>query len=344
MSAVVAGLTPQPPSMTGPKKAAILLVTLGEDASARLIKQLNSEEIQAVSEAVLNLGTVPVEEAQTVLEEFQQAALRIAGRGGFDTTRRILTSAFGAEMGNRLAERMPKARVEDSASFDPLQNADPRQLAKFIHDEHPQTMALILSHLNTAQASSLLSSLPPEMRSDVIMRMATLDQIAPEIISKIAAVVGQRLKSLGQFKREATGGVRAVADILNRLDSEASNEVLQHVGEQDQELADTIRQRMFVFDDLVALDSNGVKELLARVDRKLLIVGLKGTTDELKTLIMQGMSQRGAEMLKEDMEAAGPVKIKDVEAAQQQIIAVVKQLEAEGTISLKGGGGDEYVV
>jgi flagellar motor switch protein FliG len=178
----------------------------------------------------------------------------------------------------------------------------------------------------------------------VAQRMASLDQISPEVILKIAGVIGQKLKTLGEFSRESYGGVRAVAEMLNRLDSGSSREILTHIDQQDTNLAETIRHLMFVFEDLLLIDPLGLKEVLAKVDRKVLTVALKGTSEQLRTQILSSMSQRGADMLREDMEALGPVKIKDVEAAQQQIIAVVRQLESEGVLSLKGTVGEQYVV
>ena len=174
--------------------------------------------------------------------------------------------------------------------------------------------------------------------------MASLDQISPEIILKIAGVIGQKLKALGEFSRESYGGVRAVAEMLNRLDSASSREILDHIEQQDTNLAETIRHLMFVFEDLLLIDPMGLKEVLGKVDRKVLTVALKGTSEQLRNQILSCMSQRGADMLREDMDALGPVKIKEVDAAQQQIIAVVRQLEAEGVVSLKGTVGEQYVV
>ena len=228
--------------------------------------------------------------------------------------------------------------------MDLLQKADPQQLAKFIHNEHPQTIALVLSHLNASQAAALLVSLPAEMRADVALRMANLDQISPEIVNKIATVIGQKLQALGEFSRESYGGVRAVSEVFNRLDSGTSKEILDVIENHNPNLVETIRQLMFVFEDLQAIDANQLKEVLARVDRKSLTLALKGTSDALKDHFFGTMSARAVEMLKEDIDALGPVRIRDVEGAQQQIIGIIRQLEAEGVISLKGAGGDQYVV
>lgn len=242
-----------------------------------------------------------------------------------------------------MLDRLVKAMAAEPASFDALQKADPQQLAKFIHSEHPQTIALVLSHLNSSQAAALLTSLPVEIRSDVALRMASLDQISPEVISKIVEIIGHKLKSLGEVSRESCGGVRAVAEMFNRLDMDTSREILEHIENQDQNLVETIRHLMFVFEDLLKIEAAGIKEVLSRVDRKVLTVALKGTSDKLRDHFTSNMSQRGAEMMREDMESLGPIKIKEVEAAQQQIISLLRQLEAENIVSLKGAGGDQFV-
>ncbi len=307
---------------------------------------MDEDEVQDISREVARVQVIATEQAESVLEEFYEMAVAhdYVVKGGIDYARKVLINAFGPEQAKRMLDRLLKALGQETANFDAIQKADPQQLAKFIHSEHPQTIALVLSHLNPSQAAGLLFSLPPEMRADVAMRMANLDQISPEIISKIAGVIGAKLKSLGEVSREAYGGVRAVSEMFNRLDSNTSKEILDHMEGSDPMLVETIRHLMFVFEDLLLLDQNSIKELLGKVDRKVLTLALKGTSDQLKNHMLGAMSQRGAEMLREDMDALGPIKIKEVEAAQQQIIAVVRQLEAEGVISLKGTAGEQYVV
>jgi len=328
------------------RKAAILLVALGEGSSAQLLQQLNEEEVQRVSREVAKLTAVTAEQAESVLEEFHHMsnAGDYVARGGIEFARKLLQRAFEPDHAKRALDRLTKALGADAASFDALQKADPQQLAKFIHNEHPQTIALVLSHLSYSQAAALLTSLPAAMRADISQRMASLDQISPEIILKIAAVIGSKLKALGEFSRESYGGVRAVAEMLNRLDSTSSREILDHIDRQDTNLAETIRHLMFVFEDLLLIDPMGLKEVLGKADRKFLTIALKGTSEQLRNHILSCMSQRGADMLREDMESLGPVKIKEVEAAQQSIIAVVRQLESEGVLSLKGAVGEQYVV
>lgn len=332
--------------LSGARKAAILLVLLGEAASSELIKQLSDDEVQLVSREIARIRTITSEQAESILDEFHQmvVAKDFVVKGGIDYAKKVLINAFGPEVAKKMLDRLVKALGNDVANLDILQKADPQQLAKFVHSEHPQTIALVLSHLNPSQAAALLASLPPGMRADVALRMASLDQISPEIISKIANIIGEKLSALGEFSRQSYGGVRAVAEMFNRLDSVTSKEILEVIEEKNAPLVETIRHLMFVFEDLLLIDQTGIKEILARLDRKVLTVALKGTSEQLRNHFLEGMSQRGSEMLKEDMESLGPIKVRDVEAAQQQIIALVRQLEGEGVINLKGSVGEQYVV
>ena len=327
------------------RKAAVLLIMMGESSSSEVLKYLEEDEVQQLGREIAKLHAITSEQADGVLEEFYQmlVARDYVMKGGIDFARKVLVTAFGPESAKKMLDRLTKTLGAESANFDALQKVDPQQLAKFIHAEHPQTVALILSHLSASQAAGLLSSLPQEMRADVALRMANLDQISPDIIAKIASVIGSRLKALGDISRETYGGVNAVAEMFNRLDSNTSRDILGSIENTDANLVETIRQLMFVFEDLLLMDQNAIKELLQKVDRKILTMALKGTSEQLRNHILSSMSQRGAEMMREDMDALGPIKIKEVEGSQQQIIAVVRQLEAEGVISLKGGGGDQYV-
>ena len=332
--------------LSGARKAAILLVLIGDAASGELIKQLSDDEVQLVSREIARIRTITSEQAETILDEFYQmvVAKDFVVKGGIDYAKKVLFNAFGPEVAKKMLDRLVKALGNDVANLDILQKADPQQLAKFVHSEHPQTIALVLSHLNPSQAAALLASLPPGMRADVALRMASLDQISPEIISKIANIIGEKLSALGEFSRQSYGGVRAVAEMFNRLDSVTSKEILEVIEERNAPLVETIRHLMFVFEDLLLIDGTGIKEILSRVDRKILTVALKGTSEQLRNHFLEGMSQRGSDMLKEDMESLGPIKIRDVEVAQQQIIALVRQLEGEGVINLKGSVGEQYVV
>jgi len=331
---------------TGLQKAAVLLIVLGDQASAELIKHLSEDEIQLVGREIARLKKITPEQSEGVLEEFYQltSAHGFVAKGGVEYARTMLMNAFGPETAKRLMDRLMKALGDGMTTFDALQKADPGQLAKFLHSEHPQTIALVLSHLNPSQSAALLASLPPHLRGDVALRVASLDQISPEVISRIAAVIGQKLNAIGEFSRESYGGVRAVAEMFNRLDSETSKEILASIESQDPTLVETIRHLMFVFEDILLIDVNGMKEVVDRVDRKALTLALKGTGEQIKNHFFQCMSTRGSETMREEIDSLGPVKIREVEAAQQQIISTIRTLEAEGTLSVRGTVGEQYVV
>jgi flagellar motor switch protein FliG len=333
------------PLLTGVQKSAILLIALGDQGSAELLKRLSEDEVQMVSNAIASLPPISPEQLEVVLEEFRSVTGNAAqvGHGGVAFAKRILTNAFGPEGSKKHLERLPEASGKGSHSRE-LQRVEPQLLARFVRSEHPQTVALILAHLSPAQSAAVLTSLDSPVQADIAVRIASLEKISPAVIGKISTVIGQKLKSSGEIKRESSGGPRAVAEIFNQMDSNLSSEILTQIGEENAELMEAIRNKMFVFDDVLSIDANGVKEVLARADRRQLTVALKGASEEVRQHLLKGMSQRGAAMLLEDMEALGPVKIKDVEAAQQQVIAVVRQLESEGVVSLKGGGGNEQYV
>lgn len=344
---MIANATPRnQETLSGVRKAAMLLILIGDKASAEMVKQLSEDELQLVAREIARLDSIPADHAESLLEEFYQMNMAhdFVVRGGIDYAKKMLFQAFGAETSRKLIDRLTKSLGSEFASLDALQKVDPQQLAKFIHNEHPQTIALVLSHLNASQAAALLVSLPTEIRADVALRMGVLDQISPEIITKIATVIGKKLNSLGEYSRESYGGVRAVAEMFNRLDSASSKNILETIEATNPALVETIRHLMFVFEDILMIDQIQLKEITAKVDRRVLTVALKGTSEQLRDHMLATLSARSAEMLKDEMEAMGPVRIKEVEAAQQQIIAVVRQLEAEGTITLKGTVGEQYVV
>ncbi|WP_180539556.1 flagellar motor switch protein FliG [Nevskia soli] len=343
---MITNTSPAPVIFSGVRKAAMLMVILGEKTSAELARCFSEDELQLVSREIARVSQISSEEADAVLDEFQQMMMArdYVMKGGLDYAKKMLITAFGPDHAKKLVDRIIKALGHDIANFDVLHKADPQQLAKFIHSEHPQTIALILSHLSASQAAALLFSLPGELRADVALRMANLDQISPDVINKIAGILGQKLQALGEFSRESYGGVRAVSEMFNRLDSTTSKEILDSIEETDPDLVETIRHMMFVFDDLLLVDINGMKEITSRIDRKILTVALKGTSDQLRDHFLSTLSARASEMLREDMEALGPVKIREVEAAQQQIISLLRQLEADGVINMKGSVGEQYVV
>jgi flagellar motor switch protein FliG len=330
--------------LNGIQKCAVVLISLGDAASADLLKLLSEDEVQKVTEALAHLPPISEEQAAAVLREFHAVLGNSSGwhQGGLGFAKRILTTAFGPEGSRKHLDRLPQGSGGEQAK---LRRLDPALLARFVEAEHPQTVAMVLAHLGAAQSAAVLRAMKPEQRTEVMLRLARLDQIAPAVMEKVSSVISKKLQKFGELKRESSGGVRAVAEIFKQLDAELSEEILERLNEADSPLVESIRQNMFVFEDLHSLDASGVKELLARADRRVLTVALKGASEELRKHLLQGMSQRGSAMLLEDMEALGPVKIRDVEAAQQQVISAARQLESEGIVSLKGGGGDDqYIV
>jgi flagellar motor switch protein FliG len=321
------------------------MVLLGDEASSSLFRFLEDEEVQEITKEISRLGRIEPETAGSVLDDYYRMSLARSYlvEGGSDYARKLLVKAYGSEASKKLLDRVTLAIQSSNAGFDSLQKADPMQLSKFIQNENPQTIALVLAHLQPAQAAALLNSLPAELRGDAVMRMANLEQTSPEVLSKITNVLSQRIQSLGDFSRESYGGVRAVAELINRLDSSTSVAILEKIESENPNLALSIRNLMFVFDDILLIEDVGMREVIQHVDKKVLTIALKGTSEQLKNQFFRQMSHRAVEMMREDMEVLGPVRIKDVEAAQNEIVAIIRKLDQDGVLSLKGGGGDEYI-
>jgi flagellar motor switch protein FliG len=330
--------------IAGARKAAILMVLLGDEASAGVFRFMQETEIQEISREISRLGEIDSEVADSIIEDCFRLTLAEAflARGGPEFAKKLLVKAFGVESSKKLFDYLNVSLQSTLVGFDNLQKADPVQLSKFIQSEQPQTIALILAHLNSSQAAALLSSLPAPLRGDVVMRMANLQQISPDVISKITSILEQKLRSLGDFSRESYGGIRAVAELINRMETKAAASILEKVENDNPELALSIRNLMFVFDDVLLIDDHGMREILQRVDKKNLTMALKGTNEEVRNHFFGNMSARAVEMMREDMDVLGPVKVRDVENAQQQIVSVVRELDQSGVLKLKGGG-DEYI-
>ena len=330
--------------LTGMQKAAVLMVTLGDETAAGIFKYLEEDEIQTISREIAITKHVQPEIAEEVMEEFHTMtqARSYISQGGIEYAKKLLIKSVGPEVARKIIDRLVKA-LESSAGFTSLERANPQQLSKFIQNEHPQTIALILAHLNASQAAELISSLPEALRSDVAMRMASLQEISPEVVRRISLILEQKLEALGSFATEAYGGVRAVAELFNRMDRNTGRAVLEKIETENPQLAASIRDLMFVFDDILLIDDNGITEILKRADKKTLTIALKGTSEELQNQFFRNMSSRAVELMKEEMEFMGPVKLKDVEKSQHEVVEIVRQLEEEGVISIGGGGGEDYV-
>jgi len=331
--------------LSGLRKAAIVSVLIGEERSAEVLRHLHEEEIERLAKEVAGLGAIASQIGETVLEEFALTAFAAdyAARGDLEYARRILKRALTEQEAKRVLDRVQRA-FQSTAGFNSLEHADPEQLSKFILGEHPQTIALILAHLNPSNAAYLVTQLPDNLRADVLTRMANLDDISPEVVSKISAVIEQRLKTFGGPSRLQHGGVRAVAELFNQLERQVSAPVLEAIEQQKPELAVAIRNLMFVFEDFVHIDDNGVREIVQRADKKALTVALKGASEEIRERFFRNMSKRAADMIKEEMEVLGAIRLREVEKAQQEVVAIARKLEEEGIIVTGAAAGEAYVV
>ncbi|MCC7417922.1 MAG: flagellar motor switch protein FliG [Acidobacteria bacterium] len=336
---------PATPPLNGVRKAAIVLLAIGEEHSSRIFKFLQEDEIERVVREVAALGSVPAELGERVLDEFHQmtSAAEYLSAGGVEHARRLLSKTLGPDVSRRILDRVIKS-FHASEGFQTLEKANPQQLSKFILGEHPQTIALILAHLNPSNAAQLVAQLPDEMRADVLMRMASIEDISPEVISRISSVIDQRLKSLGGPSREQRGGVRAVAELFNRLDRGVGQPALERIETASPDMAVAIRNLMFVFDDLKDIEEVGIREIVNRAEKKTLTIALKGASEDIRQRFFQNMSKRAAELLKEEMEIMGAVRLREVEKAQQEIVAISRKLEEEGLITTGAGAGEPYVV
>jgi flagellar motor switch protein FliG len=331
-------------TISGARKAAILLTVLGEDSAATVFRNLNEDDLRRVADEVASLGTVPVELSLQVFEEYQRLtqAQDFIVEGGHDLARRLLVKAFGEDDAEGVMARLSKAR--ELNPLESLQRADPQKLARFLEAEHPQTIALILGQLGDRQASALLMSLPNDIRAEAVKRLANLRRFSPEMAAKVSTVLAMRLKAVGEQGKRAYSGFQSVADIMNCIDSTVAQEILVDIENEEPTLAISIRDLMFTFDDFIQVGESQVRELTGAIDKRVLATALKGTNEELKNHFFRTMSSRAIEMLKEDIESLGPMRNKDVLKAQSEIVAIARQLETEGKIVLKGEANDEYVV
>ena len=330
----------------GLRKAAILLVLLGEEIAIEIYRNLPERDLQQLTQEIAELDYIDPQSALAVLEEYYGLALTqdYLAQGGTEYAEKLLVKAFGSDGARQLLGQVSRAVEMSAGKLDSLQKADPQQLAKFLEGEHPQTIALILAHLDAKQASVLLMRFPENLRAETVKRLAQLRQFSPEIAQKVSMSLHKRLESLGEQHRRAYAGVQGVADLLNRLDPVPSKAILEAIEKEDPKLALNIRNLMFTFEDLLGVPEAGIRELLSQLDKKTLAMALRGATEELKSYIFKSMSSRAVEMLKEDMEVLGLVRSRDVIKSQQEAVAVARKLEAEGKISLGADEEDEYVV
>ena len=331
--------------LTGPKKAAILLLALGEDAAADVMKNLEESEIQQVGYYMSRFSDVAPEELDMVLEEFYRNSIMtddgVSISSSPDFVKNTLTKALGADKAKELGENL---RVgEDDVGLDALRYAEPIMISNYIRTEHPQTIALVLSYLNNIeQSSTVLRTLPESIQADVVYRMAAMESIPPGVVQELNDVLTEEMKAAGTGGSKV-GGIEPVAEMLNSIDKATETRILSTIEESNPDLAEQIRELMFTFEDLALIDSKQMQTVMKDVDQADMVLALKTSSDAIKELIFSSMSTRAAEMVRDDLENLGPVKVSDVETAQQKIIKVVKKLEEDGTIVIAGAGGGDVV-
>ena len=330
--------------ISGLQKAAILLIVLGPERSATIFKHLKEEEIEELTLEIANTRSITPQLKETVLSEFYEICLaqQYIAEGGIGYARDLLEKALGSEKAldviGRLTASLP------GKPFEFVRKTDASQLLNFIQDEHPQTIALILSYLSASQSAMIISALSPDRQSDVIRRIATMDRTSPDVIKEVEKVLESKLASLINQDYTIIGGVDAVVEILNTVDRGTEKHVMETLEIEEPELADEIRKKMFVFEDILLLDDRSIQRVLRDVDNNDLEVALKSTNEQVQNAIFNNLSKRLAVMIKEDMEFMGPVRMKDVEEAQQKIVNIIRKLEDAGEIVISRGGGDEIVV
>jgi len=330
-------------TMTGREKAAILLVSLGQDASAEVFKHLRQEEIDELTLEIAGMGHIAPDRKQSVVEEFYEVAVaqEYIAEGGLEYARGILQKALGEGKANEVMARLSSAIQVSPFEF--LRRTEASQILNVIANEHPQTIALILAYLPSETAAQVVSSLPDDVQADVAMRIALMDRTAPEVIREIERVLERKLSSVITQDFTSAGGLRSLVDLLNQVDRTTERTIVETLEEQNPELADEVRRMMFLFEDIVTLDDRNIQQVLREVDVKELTVALKGVSSEVQDAIFRNMSERAATNIREELEFMGPVRVKQVEEAQQKVVAVIRRLEESGAIVIIRGGEDQLV-
>lgn len=330
--------------LSGKQKAAILMISLGAEVSANVMKSLREDEIEELTMEIANLKRVSSEVKDRVIDEFLQICIaqEYIVTGGIDYAREVLERALGPQKAKDIIGKLTASL--QIRPFDFARKTEPSQLLNFIQNEHPQTIALVMAYLRPEQAAIILSALPPLQQVEVARRISTMDRTSPEVLREVEMVLEKKLSSFVMHDFTIAGGIEPMVDILNRVDRGTERTILEALAEEEPELADEIKSRMFVFEDVTSLDNRSVQRFLREVDVKDLGLALKTSSEELKELITKNMSKRAAEMLKEDMELMGPVRLRDVEEAQQKIVNIIRQLEDSGELVISRGKEDELVV
>jgi len=332
------------PTISGVQKAAILLIALGPEKSATVFKHLKEEEIEELTLEIANTRSITPQVKETVINEFYGVCLaqQYIAEGGIGYAKELLEKALGTDKAHDVIGRLTASLQVKPFEF--VRKADASQLLNFIQDEHPQTIALILSYLSPAQAAMIVSALPPDRQADVAKRVAMMDRTSPDVIKEVEKVLESKLSSMVNQDYTIIGGVDAVVEILNTVDRGTEKHIMETLEIEEPELADEIRKKMFVFEDVLLLDDRAIQRVLRDVDNNDLAIALKGSNEEVQNAIFKNLSKRLAVMIKEDMEFMGPVRMKDVEEAQQKIVNTIRKLEDSAEIVISRGGGDEIIV
>jgi flagellar motor switch protein FliG len=330
--------------LTGKEKAAILLISLGPDVSAQVYKHLSEEEIERLTLEIANVKRVEQDTKEEILDQFHQLAVAqdYITQGGIGYAKDVLEKALGSDEAVEIINRLTSTL--QVRPFDFARKADPGQIFNFIQNEHPQTIALILSYLDSEQSGQILSSLPQEVQADVAKRIAVMDSTSPEIVNEVESILERKLSATVTQDYTQAGGIEAVVEVLNSVDRSTERTILDSLEIQDPELAEEIKKRMFVFEDIVTLDNRSIQRVIRDVENEDLQLSLKVASDDVKEIVFNNMSQRMSETFKDEMEFMGPVRLKDVEEAQTRIVAVIRRLEEAGEIVIARGGGDDIIV
>ncbi len=326
------------------RKAAILLTALGPDLSANVLKCMSEEDVEKLSVEVARLEKITPDQRGEVIEEFRDlcAAQNYISEGGLDFAERNLLAAYGGDKAAEILDRVKRAL--EVVPFDFLKNTDPAQLLSFIQDEHPQTIALVLAYVKPSHAAAIMSKLPAELRVDVAERLVVMDRTPPDVVRRVEAVLERKLSSIISHDLTTAGGPKALVDILNWVERSTERTIMDGLTETNPEIAEEVKNMMFVFEDILTLEDRAVQQILKEVDIKELSIGLRGSSKEVQEHIYKNMSERASEQLKEDMEFMGPVKLRVVEESQQRIVAIIRRLEEAGELEISRTGEDEVVV
>jgi flagellar motor switch protein FliG len=330
---------------TGLRKAAVLLVQMGREQSAKILSQMRDTEVEELTAEIVRLQSVDGELADLVIDEFHEmvTARRFAGEGGLAFARDLLESSLGEERAAAVMERLSAAAM--NAPFKFVSQADPRQVQSFLQDEHPQTIALVLAHLSAAQATAIISGLAPALQADVAHRIAVMDRTSPDIIRQVEEQLERKLSGVllqGDMSAEV-GGLQPLVDIINRADRATERLILEGLEGRDPSLAEEVRSRMFMFEDIITLDDRAVQLVLRQVETPDLATALKGVREDVRDKVMRNLSERASENLAEEIELLGPVRVRSIEESQAKIVQAIRVLEESGQIVIRRGGDDEYV-